>query len=99
MNTVESEHPDLDSDRSLPDQLSRLIMGGRITQIIAVGTELGIPDLLKDGPRTGDELAAATLTHAPSLHRLMQALAALDLVGLEAAGYTLTPLGSALRSD
>ncbi len=88
-----------DSDRSFPDQLSRMILGGRIAQVIAVAAELGIPDRLKDGPRTGDELAAATGTHAPSLHRLMQALAALDLVTTEAAGYALTPLGSALRSD
>ena len=88
-----------DPDRSLPDQLSRMIMGGRIAQIIAVAAELGIPDRLKDGPRTSDELAVATSTHAPSLHRLMQALAALGLVNVETAGFALTPLGSVLRSD
>jgi hypothetical protein len=76
-----------------------MIMGGRITQIISVAAELGIADLLKDGPRTGDELAAATSTHAPSLHRLMRTLAALGLVSTDTAGYDLTPLGSALRSD
>src|SRR5947209_1263024 len=83
MSKVESEHPAFDPDRSFPDQLSRMIMGGRIAQIIAVAAELGIPDLLKDAPRTGDELAAATSTHAPSLYRLMQALAALGLVRIE----------------
>jgi hypothetical protein len=76
-----------------------MISGGRIAQIIAVAAELGIPDLLKDGPLTGGELAEATGTHAPSLHRLMRALAALGLVSMERGGYVLTPLGSALRSD
>ena len=88
-----------DPDRSSPDRLSQMILGGRIAQIISVTAELGIPDLLRAGPRTGEELAEATGTHAPSLHRLMRALAALGLVSTETAGYALTPLGSALRSD
>lgn len=99
MVAMKSEPPPVDPDRSLPDQVSRMITGGRIAQVIAVAAELGIPDRLKDGPRTSDELAVATSTHAPSLHRLLQALAALGLVSAETAGYALTPLGSALRSD
>jgi IclR helix-turn-helix domain len=76
-----------------------MIAGGRIAQIVAVTAELGIPDLLKDGARTDLDLAEATGTHGPSLHRLLQALAALGLVSIEEGGYILTPLGAALQSD
>jgi hypothetical protein len=96
---VKSGHQAPDPDPASSDQLSRMILGGRIAQILVVAAELGIPDLLKDGPRTSDALAEATSTHAPSLQRLMRALVALGLVTMETAGYALTPLGSALRSD
>jgi hypothetical protein len=76
-----------------------MIEGGRITQIVCVAAELGIPELLKDGPRTNSELAEASDSHGPTLHRFMRALEALGLVGAEPAGYVLTPLGAALRSD
>src|SRR2546423_15155692 len=41
---------------------------------------LGISDLLAEGPRTADDLAGATNTHAPSLHRLLRALPACGLL-------------------
>ena len=34
-----------------------------------------MPTLLKDGPRASEDLARATGTHAPSLYRLLRALA------------------------
>src|SRR5450759_3225823 len=99
MRNMKSGHQAPDPDPASSDQLSRMILGGRIAQVLVVAAELGIPDLLKDGPRTSDALAEATSTHAPSLHRLMRALVALGLVTMETAGYALTTLGSALRSD
>ena len=53
-----------------------LITGYRVSQAIYVAATLGIADLLKDGPRTCDSLAAATNTHPRTLYRLMRALAA-----------------------
>jgi len=41
-------------------QLLALLRGYRISQAIYVVTQLGIPDLLADGPREIDELARAT---------------------------------------
>ena len=41
-------------------QLLALVRGYRISQAIYVVTQLGIPDLLADGPREIDELARAT---------------------------------------
>jgi hypothetical protein len=88
-----------ESDSAATVELSRMIAGGRIAQVIAVAAELGIPDLLRDGPRSDAELAAATGTHAPSLSRLMRALASIGLVRMAGDSYILTPQGAALRSD
>ena len=41
------------------------------SQVIYVAARLGIAELLQDGARSGDELARATGTHAPSLRRLL----------------------------
>jgi O-methyltransferase domain len=57
-------------------QLTRLLTGYRLSQGIHVAATLGIADLLAGGPRTSDDLAASTHTHAPSLYRfLLRALA------------------------
>lgn len=62
--------------------------------------QLGLADLLDDGPQSVEDLAAATGTHAPSLARLVRALAALRLVAEADDGrIELTPLGAPLRAD
>ena len=62
--------------------------------------KLGIPDLLKDGSRTSDELAAASDTNPTSLYRLMRCLATIGLVNEERQRrFSLTDLGATLRSD
>ena len=42
------------------ERLRTLIRGYRLSQAVYVATRLGIPDLLADGPREIDELAAGT---------------------------------------
>jgi len=70
------------------------------SQVIHDTAKLGIPDLLANGAKTADALAAATATHAPSLHRLLRAAASLGtLEEDEARRFCLTPLGTLLRSD
>jgi predicted Rossmann fold nucleotide-binding protein DprA/Smf involved in DNA uptake len=61
------------------DQLARMITGYWISQAIYVAAKLGIADLLADGPKTADELARATGTHARSLYRLLRALASVGV--------------------
>jgi len=51
--------------------LHGLITGHYLSRALYVAAKLGIADLLKDGPRNSADLAAATHSHAPSLHRLM----------------------------
>jgi hypothetical protein len=80
--------------------LRRLVNGYQVTQAIHVAATLGIADLLRDGQRTSDELAAATETHAPSLHRVLRALAAVGVLHEDDGGrFSLTEIGACLRSD
>jgi hypothetical protein len=80
--------------------LIRLVNGYQISQAIHVAASLGIADHLAAGKRTSDDIAAATGTHAPTLYRLLRALAA---AGVFHEGpdrrFTLTPMGECLRSD
>ena len=80
-------------------QLLALVRGYRISQAIYVVTQLGIPDLLADGPREIDELARATESHAASLRRVLLFLAGvgvLDQVGPQR--FALTPMSALLRT-
>ena len=79
--------------------LSRLLQGYRVTQAIHVAATLGIADLLADGPRTAAELAADTGTHAPTLARLLRALASVGVLAEGGDGrFATTPVGDCLRS-
>lgn len=61
---------------------------------------LGLADLMAGGPQDVTALAAHTGTHAPSLHRLLRALASFGvLTEVEPRRFALTRLGAALRSD
>jgi SAM-dependent methyltransferase len=72
----------------------------RETQMIYAAAELGLADLLAAGPRAAAELAAATGAHAPSLRRLLRALAAFGVVAEEEDGrFALTAEGERLRAD
>lgn len=80
--------------------LQQLIQGAQITQALYVIAKLGIADLLKDGPRSSEELAQTTATHAPSLYRILRLLTAVGIfVEEDAHSFALTPLGSYLQTD
>jgi hypothetical protein len=80
--------------------LRRLVDGYQVTQAIHVAARLGIADLLRDGPLSGEDLAAATEAHAPSLHRVLRALASVGVLHEGDDGrFALTAVGECLRSD
>jgi O-methyltransferase/methyltransferase family protein len=80
--------------------LRRLVNGYQVTQAIHVAATLGIADLLREGPHTSAELADQTETHAPSLHRVLRALAAVGVLHEGNDGrFALTEIGECLRSD
>jgi hypothetical protein len=71
-----------------------------VSRSIYVAAKLGIADLLKDSPKSCDELAAATGTNAPSLYRLLRALASLGVFAeTQPNHFSLTPLAACLQSD
>jgi hypothetical protein len=69
----------------------RIVEGAWLAEAMIVIIRLGIPDLLRDGPRSVDELATLTSTHAPSLHRVLRSLASEGVFVLtDATRFALT---------
>ncbi len=80
--------------------MTRMLTGYWIAQALHVAAQLGVADLLADGPRTVADLARATGTHGRSLYRLLRALASEGVFVEDAQGrFALTPLAECLRSD
>lgn len=85
---------------SLQDQLMRMILSKWISKPIYVAAELGIADLVADGPRSIGELAGATETRPEALYRLMRALASVGIFSeQEDRRFGLTPMAGLLRDD
>ena len=82
-----------------PVALYLMATGYYVSQAIYVAAKLGIADALKNGPKTCDELAQISGTHAPSLYRLLRVLASVGVFAeLEHDRFGLTPIGACLRS-
>ncbi|HEY8205240.1 MAG TPA: methyltransferase [Pyrinomonadaceae bacterium] len=83
-----------------PLQMLQLISGFWISRCVYIAAKLGIPDLLKAGPKTAEELSTACGAHAPSLFRVLRALAAVDVLRQSSDNrFGNTPLSDTLRSD
>ena|SRR5436189_1753958 len=80
-------------------QMLQIISGFWIARCVYVLAKLGLADLIKDGPRNLDDLAAATNTHAPSLFRVLRALASVGVITQDGKSFGGTPLSDTLRSD
>lgn len=102
---MEPVEPQDNSDRpeSLGSPEARflaLVNSSWVTQAVYVAARLGLADLLAGGPRAPDDLAGAAGAHAPSLRRLLRALATLEIVReREDGAFELLPTGAFLRSD
>ena len=78
----------------------QIISGFWISRAVYVIAKLGIPDLLKSGPKTAEELASATEMHAPSLYRILRALASVGVVTRdEGRRFAQTPVSETLVTD
>ncbi|OLT09979.1 hypothetical protein BJF78_29640 [Pseudonocardia sp. CNS-139] len=95
--------PDSDGDSDVLANAGRLlemVNSSWMPQALRTAAELGLADLLAPGPRSAADLAEATSTHAPSLHRLLRALVAIDVVAERDDGsFALTPSGRLLQAD
>jgi hypothetical protein len=82
------------------DQMMQWITSKWISKPIYVVAELGIADLLCDGPLSIDDLAEKSETHAPTLYRLLRALSSVGIfVETDEYVFGLTPLAQCLLSD
>lgn len=87
---------------ALPPQaiLYQLSVGYYVPRALYVATRLGVADLLRDGPRSAAELAAATGTNADALRRVLRLLASVGVFDEREDGtFGPTELSRCLRSD
>jgi hypothetical protein len=76
-----------------------MLTGYWVSQALAVAARLGVADLVADGPRPATDLAVATRTDAPSLRRLLRALASVGVFTENPPGaFGLTPMAALLRT-
>ncbi|MCB9519679.1 MAG: methyltransferase [Myxococcales bacterium] len=88
--------PNTDAAR---DTLLRLFAGKWVVAALTAAVDLGVPDALRDGPRSIGELATAAGAEPQALGRLLRVLATQHIVSVEGDQVTLLPLGRELCSD
>jgi hypothetical protein len=87
-------------DLPAPVALLRMMTGYWLSKSLSVAAELGLADMMHAEPRTTDELAVACGADAPSLYRLLRALASVGVfTETQGCRFGLTPLAEMLRSD
>jgi hypothetical protein len=80
--------------------LLQMSNGYWVSQMLYAAAKLGIADLLKDGAKCCDDLAATTGTHSRSLYRLLRGLASVGVFTEQAPQiFSLTLIANGLRSD
>jgi hypothetical protein len=83
----------------LAEEMRQLLFGHLLSRAICTAAVLGIPDLLANGPASLEMLAERSGAHAPSLRRLLRALAVFDIFAERDDGtFELTPLAATLRT-
>ncbi len=89
------------SDQISPHEMVlQMTMGLGVSRCIFAAARLGIADMLRDGPKHCDDLAAATGTHKDSLYRLLRALAGIGIFSeTEFKCFDLTPMASCLQDN
>ncbi|MCA1576438.1 MAG: helix-turn-helix domain-containing protein [Acidobacteria bacterium] len=97
--TAPAVQPD-ENQLPVPVQMLQIITSFWTSRAVGVFAKLGISDVLQSGPKTAEELAEATGTHAPSLFRLLRALASAGIVKNESEDrFGLTPLSETLVTN
>ena len=82
-----------------PATLLQMMTGYWVSQALYVVAKLGVADLLADGQSSVEDLATATQTDAPSLRRVLRALASVGVFTEASPGtYALTPLAALLQT-
>jgi SAM-dependent methyltransferase len=83
-----------------PLQIVDYVCGAMKTQALHACADLGIADLLQDGPKSTAQLAEATGTDHTNLYRLLRVLVAMEILDESAPGmFQATPLSRYLQSE
>jgi SAM-dependent methyltransferase len=75
-----------------------LLNGYQDTALLYAAAKLGLADLLAEGPKTSEELAAMTGAHAPSLYRILRGLVVVGMCFEDEQRFGLTCLGQMFRT-
>jgi len=97
MNDPEPARSGVPSDVAGRRRLRQLLAGYQVSRALLAAEELGLVESLEQGAKSADELARATGTHAPSVHRLLRALASVEVVTEQDGQFSLGPLATGLR--
>lgn len=91
------------ADKLVPPQIAMLDLGEGVAgvQIAAAIAELGIADVLADGPMAAPQIAARIDCDAETTYRLLRGAVACDLCTMDhrTGAVKLTRMGAVLRSD
>jgi hypothetical protein len=80
-------------------QIAEILLSQVVPRLVYVAASLKLADHLAQGPRTAEDLAPLTGTHAPSLYRVLRTLASLGFFTEDAERrFALQPLGAVLES-
>ncbi len=80
-------------------QLIQMAAASWVAPVLYAAAKLGIADHIAERPRSAAELAVATRTDAPTLHRLLRTLAGLGILTERGdAIFALTSVGESLRT-
>ncbi len=83
---------------STDQALIQLLSAAWATRAVAAAATLGIPEILAEGAKSADEVAASTGAHAGATYRLLRGLASLGVFERRADGrFVNTDVGDRLR--
>lgn len=89
-----------DTAQPPPAVLLQMMTGYWLSQALHTVASLGIADLLANGERSAEDLAAASGANEPALYRVMRALASAGVFSeVKPRQFALSPLADLLRSD
>lgn len=96
-----SNSPQASDTAALSAQMTQMVYGFWVSRCLHAVAELGLADVIGDGSKTAEELAAATGTHPEALRRLLRMLSGLGVMVKDESTqrFGLTPLGTMLRKD
>ena len=84
---------------ALENKLLQLATGHQLAAALYFATVNKIPDCLKDGPRTAEDIAAAVGLPAGAVYRVLRAMTTSGIFRIQEGRFSLTEIGDLLRTD